>query len=187
MKTLEPIQKTFRVFQVLTKIAMILSFVWAGLAALGLLCAMVWYNGGVVIGANPEALLSLTVTSSLKQMMGVLLSELAFALADGTLLAFAFRYFRQEQAEGTPFTHNGAAQIKRLGIRTIVLPLVAAILSAVFYEVFGLSQSVKTDWDNLTSVSLGIVLILASLIFRYGAELEAARPASALRSVDCQS
>ena len=50
---------------------MILSFVWAGLAALGLLCAMVWYNGGVVIGASPEALLSLTVTGSLKQMMSV--------------------------------------------------------------------------------------------------------------------
>ena len=34
MKSLQTIQKTFRVFQVLTKIAMILSFVWAGLAAL---------------------------------------------------------------------------------------------------------------------------------------------------------
>ena len=29
------------------------------------------------------------------------------------------------------------------------------------------------DWDNLVSVSLGLVMILASLIFRYGAELEA--------------
>ena len=41
MKSLQTIQKTFRVFQVLTKIAMILSFVWAGFAALGLLCGIV--------------------------------------------------------------------------------------------------------------------------------------------------
>ena len=38
MKSLQTIQKTFRVFQILTKIAMILSFVWAGLALLGMLC-----------------------------------------------------------------------------------------------------------------------------------------------------
>ena len=37
MKSLQTIQKIFHVFEILTKIAMILSFVWAGLAALGLL------------------------------------------------------------------------------------------------------------------------------------------------------
>lgn len=47
MKSLQTIQKTFRIFQILTKIAMILSFVWAGLTILGLLCSMVWYSGGL--------------------------------------------------------------------------------------------------------------------------------------------
>ena len=46
MKTLQTIQKTFQVFQILTKIAMIFSYVWAGLATLGLLCALVWYGSG---------------------------------------------------------------------------------------------------------------------------------------------
>lgn len=170
--SLTAIQKTFRVFQTLSKIAMILSFVWAGLTALGLLCGLVWYSGGTVIGPAQETLLSLTLTGTPRQMMGVLLSELAFALADGTLFCFAYRYFRQEQAEGTPFTQSGAERIKRLGIRTIVLPLVAAILSAVFYELFGLSHTGLADWNNLASITMGIVLILASLIFRYGAELE---------------
>lgn len=172
MKSLQTIQKTFHVFQILTKIAMILSFVWAGLAGIGLLCGIAWYSGGSVIGANQQALLSLTLTSNLKQMIGVLLSDMVFALTDGILFAFAFRYFKQEQADGTPFTGSGAEQIKRLGIRTIVLPLVAAILSAVFYEIFDLSQTIAADWDNLASISMGIVLILASLIFRYVAELE---------------
>ena len=43
MKSLQTIQKTIGVFQVLTKIAMILSFVWAGLALLGMLFGVVWY------------------------------------------------------------------------------------------------------------------------------------------------
>jgi len=171
MKSLQTIQKTFRVFQILTKIAMILSFVWAGLTMLGLLCGMVWYSGGAVVGASREVLLSLTETDGLSQMTGVLLSDMVFALTDGVLLLFTFRYFQKEQADGTPFTQSGAEQIKRLGIRTIVLPLVAAILAAVFSELFGLSQVTIVDWSNLPSVSMGIVLILASLVFRYGAEL----------------
>ena len=172
MKSLQTIQKTFRVFQNLTKIAMILSFVWAGLALLGMLCGAVWYGGGTVVGVGQAQLYSLTKTGGLIQMIAVLLTDAILALTDGTLLAFALVYFKAEQADGTPFTYGGAEQIKRLGIRTIVLPLVAAIVAAVIYAVFALPQG-SVEWSNLTSLGLGIVLILASLIFRYGAELEA--------------
>lgn len=174
MKSLQTIQKIFHVFEILTKIAMILSFVWAGLAALGLLCGTVWYHGGMV-GADRELLYSLTVTSGLTEMIGVLLTDTIWALTDGVLLIFALRYFKAEQADGTPFTKRGAEQIKRLGIRTIALPLVAAILTAVVRVLFGLLQNAGADWGNLSGLTMGIVLILASLVFRYGAELEEAR------------
>lgn len=48
MKTLQTIQKTFRVFQILAKIAFVFSIVGASICALGALCATVWYNGGHV-------------------------------------------------------------------------------------------------------------------------------------------
>lgn len=172
MKSLQTIQKTFRVFQILSKIAMILSFVWAGLAALGLLCGVVWYSGGNVFGANQELLLTMTVTGGLTEMIGVLLVDFILALTDGILLVFALRYFKLEQADGTPFTQHGADRVLRFGILTIVLPLVAAILSAIVCELLTLPQDAVRDWDNLNSLTMGIVLILASLIFRYGAELE---------------
>lgn len=171
MKSLETIQKAFRVFQILTKIAMILSFVWAGLALLGMLCGAVWY-GGTVVGVGKAQLYSLTKTGGLIQMIAVLLADAILALTDGTLLAFALAYFKAEQADGTPFTYRGADQIRRLGIRTIVLPMVAAIVVAVIYAAFDLPQG-SVEWSNLTSLGLGIALILVSLIFRYGAELEA--------------
>ena len=170
MNSLAAIQKTFRVFSVLSKVAMILSFVWAGLTALGLLCGIVWYSGGGAVMAGRETLLYLTAANSLSQMMGVLLTDLVFALTDGVLFLLAWRYFRQEQADGTPFTRNGAEQIRQLGIRTIVLPLAAVILAALFREAFGLTAA--EEGDDLWGVGLGIVLILASLVFRYGAELE---------------
>ena len=172
MKSLQKIQKTFRVFQTLSKIAMILSFVWAGVSALGLLCGIVWYFGGNVMGASQELLYSLTVTGGLTEMIGVLLVDMILALTDGILLVFVLRYFKLEQADGTPFTQRGADRIFRLGILTIVLPLVAAILSALVCEFLTLPQDAVSDWGNLNSLTMGIVLILASLIFRYGAELQ---------------
>ena len=176
MKSLQTIQKTFRIFQILTKIAMILCFVCAGLAALGMLCAFVWYGGGRVIGADQDVLYALTKTGGLMEMAAVLLADAIAALVDGTLLAFAYRYLKAEQADGTPFTRSGAQEILRLGIRTIVLPLVAAIVIAVLCAAFDLPTNAAGDWGNLPSVATGITLILASLIFRYGAELEEKQP-----------
>lgn len=105
-------------------------------------------------------------------MIGVLLVDVILALTDGILLVFALRYFKAEQADGTPFTQHGADRILHLGILTIVLPLVAAILSTLVCEFMTLPQDAVRDWGNLNSLTMGIVLILASLIFRYGAELE---------------
>lgn len=172
MKSLQTIQKTFRVFEILAKVFMILSFVWAGLAALGMLCGIVWYNGGMVFGLSQETLFSMTVTGSLTEMIGVLLVDVILALTDGILLIHALCYFKTEQADGTPFTQQGADQILHLGIRTIVLPLVAAILSAIACAILELPQNAVSDWGNLNSLTMGIVLILTSLVFRYGAELE---------------
>ena len=170
MKSLQTIQKTFRVFQVLTKIAMILSFVWAGLAALGLLCGIVWYNGGTVVGADQEMMFSLTVTGGLSEMICVLLVDTILALTDGTLLLYALHYFKSEQADGTPFTESGADRLRRLGIHCIWLPIVAVVIAAVITACLGVEKG--GDFSDLPSVVTGIVLILASLIFRYGAELE---------------
>ena len=172
MKSLQTIQKTFRVFQTLSQIAMVLSFVWAGLAALGLLCGVVWYSGGNVFGAKQELLFSLTVTGGLTEMIGVLLVDMILALTDGTLLVFALRYFKLEQADGTPFTWHCADRVLHLGVLNIVLPLVAAILSSIVCEIFSLPKDAVSDWGNLSSLTMGIILILASLVFRYGAELE---------------
>ncbi|MDY3281304.1 hypothetical protein [Dysosmobacter sp.] len=170
MNSLNRVQKTFRVFEILSKAAMILSFLWAAVTAAGLLCGFAWYSGVSVAGVSRETLLVMTRSSTLNQMTGVLLSELVFALTDGALFLLSFRYFRQEQEDGTPFTRDGAEQIRYLGIWTIALPLAAVVLASAFREVFGVSGA--GDWGNRFSVTLGVVLILASLIFRCGAELE---------------
>lgn len=168
MKNLITIQKTFEVFKKLSMLAMIVSFIAAGTALLGLLCVIEWQSEGMLgFGGN---VMAFTGTTSLEPAICALLSDVVLTLTDGFLFLFAWRYFKTEQADGTPFTHSGADQIRSLGIKTIVMPPVAVIISAVIYSCFDMKNA--PDWSNAVSVVLGIVLILASLVFHYGAELE---------------
>ena len=169
MKTLGTIQKTFHVFMILAKVGAVLSFVAAGLALLAVGCGTVWRNGGTVVGLQMESMISLTGAHGLDHMIGLTLADGVFALTNGVLFAMAHLYLKCEQADGTPFTMDGANRVKRLGIRMIVLPLVAEIVAKVIDACFGLDR--QGAWRD-GFLLLGVVLILASLVLRYGAELE---------------
>lgn len=170
MEQLERIQKTFRVFQILTKIAYVFSIVGAIICAVGALCAAAWYTGGQVFSLFGEPITPFAVGDSLNQTLAVLLSDMVMLTAEAILLSFANRYLKAEQAEGTPFTENGANMLKKLGIRCIWLPIVAVVVVSVI----GVCCNAEDvgSYSNLPSIATGIVLILASMIFRYGATLE---------------
>ena len=170
MKTLEKIQKTIHIFEILTKIALVFSIIGAAFCAVGALCTLAWYTGGEVFTLFGQPITSFTGREDVNQSMAVMLSELVFLSADAILLTFARQYLLLEQAEGTPFTRSGAEQLKKLGIRCIYLPIVAMVIAAVVLVCLNVERG--GDWDNLPSLVTGLVLILASMIFRYGAELE---------------
>ena len=171
MKFLQTIQKTFRVFQILAKIAYIFSIVGASVCAVGVLCFAVQSSGGHVFSLFGEPIAFYVGREDMNQAMAVLLSDLVHLSTGAILLAFAGRYFKTEQAEGTPFTENGANLIRMLGIHCIWMPIVSIAIASVITVSLGAEGT--GDISNLPSVVTGVVLILASLIFRYGAELEA--------------
>ena len=111
MESLETIQKTFRVFHVLTKAAIILTFAGAGFVFLGLICGIVISSTGTVVSGGVEALYKLTASASFYEMLGTLLVEFILTLTDAILFLNAFRYFSTEQADGTPFSERGAEQV----------------------------------------------------------------------------
>lgn len=171
MKTLTTVQKTLHVFQILSRIAFIFSIVGAVFCAVGALCSLAWFSGGQVFSLFGEPITYFTGREDASQVMAVLLSDLVFLTADAILLFFTNGYFKLEQAEGTPFTENGANLLKKLGIRCIYLPIVAEVIAAVILVCLGVERG--GDISNLPTVGTGIALIVVSLIFRYGAELEA--------------
>ncbi|MDD6502702.1 MAG: hypothetical protein PUF46_04190 [Oscillospiraceae bacterium] len=171
MTALEKLQKIFHVFRVLAKAAMILCFVAAGLAVAALVCLLIWKNGTALY--LDGRFVAVSGVAEVHAGICALLSAAVMTLTDGVLFLFAWQYLKAEEAAGTPFTVSGADTVKKLGIRIIVLPLVAVIISAVIYGCFGLTPDV--DISSGGCVITGGVLILVSLIFRYGAELEEAR------------
>ncbi len=170
MEQLQKIQKTFHVFEVLTKIAYILSIVGAVFCAVGALCAAAWYNGGQVFSLFGEPVTVFSTGRGMNEMLAVLLADFVMITAEAILLSFACKYLKAEQAAGTPFTVTGAEQLKKLGIRCIWLPIVTMVVASVISVSFGVEDIDSVS--NLPSVATGIVLILASMIFRYGAALE---------------
>lgn len=167
MKTLKTIQKTCNVFRILAKVAMILSFVWAGLVLVGVVCAFALKNGEA--GLPMHTMLSLTGSSTVGQMLGALAAEFVFGITDGILFLLAYRYFCKETEDGTPFTADGAEQLKKLGIFTIVLPIISIAIAAIIYGVSGVDGA--ENLSNSVSLILGIAMILFSLVLRCGAEI----------------
>lgn len=169
MRTLETIQKTFKVFGVMTKVAEILCIVGASLCVLTASCAVVWHNGGRVFslfGTPIEPFFDGDLLIAYVKLLA-----LTFTItADAILFGFAHHYLKHEQADGTPFTEKGAQRLRMLGIRCIYIPIIALSVSAAIATWQGVTH--LDIGGNLPSTVFGIGLILVSLVFRYGAELE---------------
>ena len=171
MEQLQKIQKTFHIFEILTKIAYIFSIVGAVFCAVGALCALCYLSGGQVFSLFGEPITIFSTTRTMSETLAIMLADFVMITAEAILLAFANRYLKAEQAAGTPFTEAGAEQLKKLGIRCIWLPIVAMVVASVIGVCFNVEDLDISS--NLPSLATGIVLILASMIFRYGAALEA--------------
>lgn len=167
--SLTAIQKCARVFRVLVRIGLILSI--AG-AVFGLATLMLWihWNNAPATGIPQlDQVMQLIDRGSYYHTLSTLIADVVGCAFGGALLWLFHRYLTHELADGTPFTFSGASELRRLGVVTIVLPLVSLCLQAIPYTVYDLSY--PNRMENGTSVLLGVALILASLVFRYGAEL----------------
>ena len=170
MEQLQKIQKTFHIFEILTKIAYIFSIVGAVFCAVGALCALCYLSGGQVFSLFGEPITIFSTTRTMSETLAIMLADFVIITVEAILLSFALRYLKAEQAAGTPFTEAGADMLKKLGIRCIWMPIVAMVLASVIGVCYNV-ENIGSD-SNLPSLATGIVLILASMIFRYGAALE---------------
>lgn len=91
----------------------------------------------------------------------------------------AQRYLRLEIQAGTPFDLEAASELKRLGLITVIVPISANIIVEIVSNIFeSITNSAafsldNLDFDNDGSIAIGLMLVLMSVLCRYGAESRA--------------
>ena len=178
MKTLITIQTLAKIGKAFSKIIYV--------------CCIVGFCGCIVgivslaIGAETFKLGGVTVHSMIENKAGMNLPTLYASMAVGLLFCaseavlckFAEIYFKNELADGNPFTLRGAKELMRLGILTVAIPLGTVIICSIGVSI---ADNVYPCIDKLSigefsSVGLGIMMIVLSLFCRYGAELNEGKP-----------
>ena len=120
-----------------------------------------------------ESILSDNAGLSKGAMLASCCSGALFCAAEGILTSFAARYLDRELADGTPFTTDGAKTLMQLGILTICLPIGARVIAEIMWAAIPAlaAEAGAAQMEMPDSVVAGLLLIVLSLVFRYGAEL----------------
>lgn len=167
MSNLEKIQKVMKIFQILTKIIIVASFIAIAftliVASVSLMTDQLPFYEllqGLLIEAN------LTIDNH--DIAIILLCESVVLILGAIEAICVYRYIKLELSEGTPFTKTGAKMVRKLGILFIVIDLLSAIFCTAMDKFWFLPERI----DNSGGMIVGFVLIFLALVMRYGAELE---------------
>lgn len=173
-KSLKTIQTLSKIGKVLSKIVQICCIVGAIGCLVGLISIAAGIEGAFKInGITFHSLIEKSAETSI----GTIISSTAvgFIICFGECLIAkrAHKYFTNELIAGTPFTLDGAEEMKKLGIFTVVVSLVSVILSEVAYEVVNKMYTDIADMhiDGVQSISIGVAFIIVSVILKYGTEM----------------
>ena len=175
MKTsLETIQTLSKIGKVLCQIVFVCCLVGAIGSLVGIAALALGIVGAVRLG-------HVTIHSIIAQSAGMTLGTMYAAMAAGCILSsgeavlakIAGNYFRNELKAGTPFTMEGAAELKRLGLWTILLPLGTMLIANIIHVIFSIFFQDIGDIDttDFASVGLGVAFLAVSVLCRHGAEI----------------
>lgn len=109
---------------------------------------------------------------SIVHACNLLAQLLVFTISVAVLAKLAEIYFKNELKAGTPFTFEGAKEMRRLGVLGIAIPLAATIAGAIIAGIMANQTGVeKYQLNNGAGVALGLFFLVLSVIFKYGAEV----------------
>ena len=173
-KTLHTIQKVAKLGKILSTIIFVICIVAAALCVAGAIC---WEEfgefeitvlGGVTISSLVESETGMTggVVTACAAGVVLLLGEIILSKA-------AQKYFKHELEIGTPFTMEGAKELKKLGIKTILIPIISYAVAGITWFVFKRYLQMgggEYDQEITINLGLGIMFIIGSLLCKLGAQ-----------------
>lgn len=175
MKELKVIQTLAKIGKVLSKIIYICSIVSLCLCIVGIISVATDFGVIKLGGITLKSIISDNFgwDIGIGTVYAYLAAGIVSCIGEMILAKFAIHYFDRELADGTPFTFEGAKELLRLGILTICIPLGTHIAAKIVYAIVSaFTDNINSfDVSNETSVSLGVMFIVISLICKYGAVL----------------
>lgn len=176
-KTLRTIQVLSKIGKILSKIVFVCSIVGAVLCTLGVLGFSLGVTSAVKFGnITLKSILDGTESKSVGTVYCAIITAFITFVGQIFLSNVAVSYFKNELTVGTPFTFEGAKELLKLGICTIAIPLGTNIVSSTIYGIMKIffDNIGEISLDNSISVGLGIMMIICSVLCKYGAEISTA-------------
>ena len=171
-KTLKTIQNLTKLGRILSKIVFIFCIVGASLCFVGFVSMSLGVKALSIGGVTFESILKVEADVSVGTVYATMACGMLFCVGEGVLAKFAEHYFKRALADGTPFHLEGARELFRLGILTIVIPLGTQMLAGIVHAVYAqlMPAVAPLNVDGFDSVALGVMFIVLSFVCRYGAE-----------------
>lgn len=167
-KTLSTILTIFKVAKIVAKVVFILCIVG---------------GAGCLVGLATLPLLDLAIAAEFVAEEGIELGAAYLACVTGAVTCageavfafFAERYFGHVLESGTPFTFEGSKESFRLGLVSIIVSGAVSVASGLALAIYQLisSSGAQLDVDMSVSLTTGLFFLFMSLIFKYGAEVQA--------------
>lgn len=169
MKSLNKIQKISKVFKIIFQVIMILTIVMACYYVFATIIVLALKDNATFLDFLKKYVLS-QPEEDVKLIVVKMVASAIISIGNAVIFGFTVNYLNSELKDGTPFTESGAKKLLKLGIRYIYIPIITLIVAAILAAI--LSRDDVNINSNLPSLAYGIILIMLSFVFRYGAELE---------------
>lgn len=173
------LQKIAKLGEILSKVAFIFSIISVCGCIVGIFSNAIGIDKAFKIGGvTIYGLLSGSGVYNVKSISVVLTAWLIVCVGKVVLSKFSEIYFRNTLAKGTPFTQMGAKELRILGIMIMTIPTGCVVLAEIVQGIMTGFMDVATEawmdlnFDNETSIMLGAMFVVGSLLCEYGAEMK---------------
>ena len=173
MKSLNTIQVLAKVGRILSKIIFILCIVGFCGCIIGIVSLALGLESFKIGDLTIRSIIEDNTDLSIATVYAGMAVGIVYCAAEAVLCKFSETYFKNELADGTPFTQRGAKELQRLGVIVIVVSLCAGTVCAIGLAIaHHVNPEIgKLPLESIGSVGIGIMMLIASLLCRYGAEL----------------
>jgi hypothetical protein len=170
-KSLKTVQVVFKVLKIVSLVLFILCIIGAIGSFLGAVLSMTMDNATCESAMNSGEDLT-TIGAKRMDVIFICLAAAVSCTTSAVMFKFSEKYCANELKAGTPFTHQGAKELMRLGIMAMIVSVGTAMVISLINTICWISDPQLTSASEYSAdITGGLAMIFVSLIFKYGAEL----------------